>query len=183
MFENIEGKNAIKTRIAKGEMMGVAHHISVFENLVLKFDTIRIFLRGCARTDVEDKFIALPEDCFEISADWIRDMIGSDCKCIFLDKDRHLILQSVGNTAAFALELAPPRTQCRVTGRTANNVGNVFIHSICLDATLAVFAEAPDRYDEIWDATVVFVLLSLLSAGRDARQAAVRVQEWAIGEE
>ena len=71
MFENIEGKNPIKTRVAKGKMMGVAHQVSVFENLVLKFDAIGIFLRGRACTDMQDKFIALPEDCFEISADWV----------------------------------------------------------------------------------------------------------------
>src|SRR6266516_6266332 len=116
MFENIEGKNAIKTRISKGEMMGVSHHISVFENLVLKFETIRIFLRGRACTDVQDKFIALPQDCFVISADWIRDMIGSDRNHVLLDKDRHVILQSVGDTAALALQLAPPGTQCNMTG-------------------------------------------------------------------
>ena len=130
MFENIEGKNAIKTRIAKREMMGVAHHISVFENLVLKFDAIRIFLRGRARTDMQDEFITLPEDCFELSADWIGEMVGRDCDYIFLDKDRHFILQSVGDAASFALQLAPPGAECAVTGRTANNVGNVFIHSI-----------------------------------------------------
>jgi hypothetical protein len=130
MFENVEGKNTIKNRVAKRKMMGVAHHISVFKNLVLKFDAIRVFLRGRARTDMQDKFIALPKDCFELSADWVGEMIGSDGDYIFRDKDRDLILDSVGDAASFALELAPPGTECAVTGRTANNVGHVFIHSI-----------------------------------------------------
>src|SRR4029077_15639947 len=129
MFENIEGKNPIKTRVAKGKMMGVAHHVSVFENLVLKFDAIGIFLRGRACTDMQDKFIALPEDCVEIGADWVREMIGSDGNYVFMDKDRYLILDSVGDAASFALQLAPPGTEFAVTGRTTNDVGNVFIHS------------------------------------------------------
>jgi hypothetical protein len=111
-------------------MMGVAHHVSVFENLVLKFDAIGIFLRGRACTDMQDKFIALPENCFELTADGVGKMIGSDGNYIFLDKDRHLILDSVGDAASFALQLAPSETECAVTGRTANKAGNVFIHSI-----------------------------------------------------
>jgi hypothetical protein len=130
MFENIEGKNAIKTRVAKGKMMGVAHHISVFENLVLKFDAIGIFLRGRARTDVQDKLVAFPQDCFELRADRIGKMIGSDGNYIFPDKDGYVILDAVGNAASFALQLTPPGAERSVTGRTANNVGNVFIHSI-----------------------------------------------------
>jgi hypothetical protein len=57
-------------------------------------------------------------------------MIGSDGNYVFMDKDRYLILDSVGDAASFALQLAPPGAECAVTGRTANNVGNVFIHSI-----------------------------------------------------
>ena len=110
--------------------MGIAHHISVFKNLVLKFDAIRIFLRGRARTDMQDEFIALPEDWFELSADWVGEMVGSDGDYVFADKDRYLILDSVGDAASFALQLAPPGTECAVTGRTTNDVGNVFIHSI-----------------------------------------------------
>src|SRR6267378_10591 len=128
MFENIEGKNTIENRVAKREMMGVAHHISVFKNLVLKFDAIRIFLRGRARTDMQDTFVPFPQDRLELAADGVGEMIGSDGNYIFPDKDRYLILDSVGDATSFALQLAPPGTECAVTGRTANNVGNVFIH-------------------------------------------------------
>jgi hypothetical protein len=111
-------------------MMGVSHHISVFKNLVLKFDAIRIFLRGRACTDMQDEFIALPEDCFEFSADWVGKMVRSGGDYIFADKKRYLILDSVGDPASFALQLAPAGPECGVTGRTSNSVGDVFIHSI-----------------------------------------------------
>jgi hypothetical protein len=130
VFENVEGKNTIKNGVAKRKMMGVAYYISVFKNLVLKFDAIRIFLRGRARTDMQDKFIAFPEDCFELSADWIGDMIGRDGNYVSLDKDWHLILDSIGDATSFALQLTPREAECAVTGRTANKVGSAFIHSI-----------------------------------------------------
>ena len=47
MFENVEGKDTIKAGVAKRKLIGVAHHVGVLENLVLKFDAIRIFLRRC----------------------------------------------------------------------------------------------------------------------------------------
>ena len=129
MFENIESKNAIEARVVKGEVMGVPHRISMFENFVFKLDAIWVFLRRCAGPEVQDKFVPLPENRFEVGADWVGDVIGSDRTYLFLDKDRHVILDSVGAAAPLALPLAPTGTQCAVTGRAANNIGNAFIHS------------------------------------------------------
>jgi hypothetical protein len=129
MFENIEGKNAIKTRVAKGKMVSVAHYISVFENLVLKFDAIRIFLRGRTGTDMQDKFIALPEDCFEISADWVGYVVGRNDGYVFLHEKGHFILNSIGDVARFALQPGSSETQSAAAGGTTDNTGNALIHS------------------------------------------------------
>ena len=130
MLKDVESEDAVKTPIPKRQLMRVADDIGMLENFVLEFGASRIFLRGRARTDMKDKPFAFAQDCFELCADRIGKMIGSDGDYIFPDKDRYLILDSVGDAASFALQLTPPGTECAVTGRTANNVGNVFIHSI-----------------------------------------------------
>src|SRR5204862_1229055 len=75
MLENIEGKNTIERRIAKGKMVRVAHDVGVPKNLVLEFDAVRVALGRAARSDVKNKVISLPENFLELSAERIAGML------------------------------------------------------------------------------------------------------------
>jgi hypothetical protein len=59
MLENIEGKDAVESCLAKWKMMRIAHDIGVPENLVLKLDAIRVALRRSARANVQDEISAI----------------------------------------------------------------------------------------------------------------------------
>src|SRR5207253_10308105 len=64
MLENIEGKNTVECRLAKWKLMRVADDVGMPENLVLKFDAVRIALPGPARANVQDEIISSEQDLF-----------------------------------------------------------------------------------------------------------------------
>ena len=71
MFEDVERKDAIENVVTKRQMMSVADHIGVPENLVFELDTIRITRGGPTSADVENKILPVPEDGFEFRPEWI----------------------------------------------------------------------------------------------------------------
>ena len=109
--------------------MRVADDIGVFENLVLKFDAIRISLRGCARTDVKDQPLAFAQDGLEIGSNWVGEMVRRDSDDFVRYEKWHFNLDFVGHATSFALQLGPSGTQFAVAGRTTDNSGNALIHS------------------------------------------------------
>jgi hypothetical protein len=129
MLKDIESEDAVKTSISKRQLMRVADDIGVFENLVLEFDASWVFLWGRTRTDVKNNAIAFAQDLFEISADGVGYVVGGNGDYVFLDEKRHFILDSIGDAAGFALQLAPSGTESTVAGRTTDNAGNALIHS------------------------------------------------------
>ena len=128
MLKDIESEDAVKTPISKRQLMRVADDIGVLENLMLEFDASWVFLWGRTRTDVKDNPVAFAQDRLEISADWVRYVVGRNGDYVFLDEKRHFILDSVGDAASFALQPASSGTQSAVAGRATNNVGDGFIH-------------------------------------------------------
>ena len=129
MLKDVESEDAVKTSIPKRQLMCVADDIGVFENLVLEFDASWVFLRGRTRTDVKNNAIAFAQDLFEISADGVGYVVGGNGDYVFLDEKRYFILDSVGDAAGFALQLASSRTESTVAGGTTDNTGNALIHS------------------------------------------------------
>src|SRR5262249_55149530 len=129
MLKDVESEDAVKTPISKGELMRVAHDIGVFENLVLEFDASWVFLWRRTRTDVKDDAIAFAQDCLELSADLVGYVIGRNGDYVFLDEKRHIILDSVGDAASFALQPVSSGTQPAVAGGTTDKTGNALIHS------------------------------------------------------
>jgi hypothetical protein len=113
--------------------MRVADDIGVFENLMLEFDASWIFLRGGAGTDVKDNTIAFAQDLLEISTDWVGHVVGRNGDHVFLDEKGHVILDSIGDAARLALQLASPGTQSAVAGGTTDKTDNALIHSTKLD--------------------------------------------------
>ena len=129
MLKDIESEDTVKTPIPKRQLMRVADDIGVFENLVLEFDASWVFLRGRTRADVKDNAIAFAQDLLEISTDGVGYVVGGNGDYVFLDEKRHFILDSVGDAAGFALQLASSGTESTVAGRTTDNTGNALIHS------------------------------------------------------
>lgn len=56
-------------------------------------------------------------------------MIGRNGDYVFLDEKRHIILDSVGDAANFALQPVSSGTQSAVAGGTTDKTGNALIHS------------------------------------------------------
>ena len=129
MLKDVESEDAVKTSTSKRQLMRVADDIGVFENLVLEFDASWVFLWGRTRTDVKSDAIAFAQDLFEISADGVGYVVGGNRDYVFLDEKRHFILDSIGDAAGFALQLASCGTESTVAGRTTDNTGNALIHS------------------------------------------------------
>ena len=69
MLKDIQSEDAVKTFVPKRQLMRVAYHIGVFENLVLEFDASWVFLHGRTRADVQDNPIAFAQELLQMGTD------------------------------------------------------------------------------------------------------------------
>src|SRR5689334_9561239 len=130
MLKDVESEDAIKTSIPKRQLMRVADDIGVLENFVLEFDASWISLRSRPCSDVKDYALAFAQELLEISTDLIGYVVGRNGDYVFLDEKRNVVLDSIGDAASSALQLASVGTQFAVASGTTDKTGNVLIHSI-----------------------------------------------------
>jgi hypothetical protein len=104
MLKDIEGKHAVKNRIAKREMVRVAYDIGMSKNLMLQFDAIRMMLRRPARANVQDEIISGLQDGFVFRWNWIAAVVRSDQLERFGKKNGDAIVEREGAETALAME-------------------------------------------------------------------------------
>ena len=90
MLENIKGEDAVECRVAKREMVRVAHDIGVPKNLVLELDAIRVALGRAARADMKNEIISLPENLLGFGADRVAGVLTRDFHLLG-DENRHAL--------------------------------------------------------------------------------------------
>jgi hypothetical protein len=78
MLENIKSENAVERRVAKREMVRVAHDIGVPKNLMLELDAIGVALGRSARADMKNEVISIPENLLVLSADRVAGVVCDD---------------------------------------------------------------------------------------------------------